>query len=195
MWGIFSSRISAASLLSGSILCNRTNHSKTLSLTSSTVKAESPCCALWILLNSFISRRKPMSLSQMDLHSLLSCTSKAWFEILRLYQDIQSNYRTINKEVILSCLSIKEKVVYIFLWFFSNGTNRELHAPLWASLLWRNNCDRHEWNLDFPISVHPLEWRHLDGDGDLEVFSMVNWSSYWLPPVRLSYRKTERASE
>ena len=63
MWGIFNSRISAASLLSGSILCNRTNHSKTLSLTSSTVKAESQRCVLWILLNSFISRRKPMSLS------------------------------------------------------------------------------------------------------------------------------------
>lgn len=88
MWGIFSSRISDASLLSGSILCNRTNHSKTLSLTSSTVKAESPRWALWILLNSFISRRRPMSLSQAALHS--SCMSKAWFEILRLFQDIQN---------------------------------------------------------------------------------------------------------
>lgn len=83
IWGIFSSRMSAASLLSGSILCNRTDHSKTLSLTSSAVKAESPWrCALWILLNSFISLRRPTSLSLATLHSLLSCRSR--FELKHL---------------------------------------------------------------------------------------------------------------
>lgn len=62
MWGISSSRISAASSLSGSILCNRTCHSNRLSFTSSAVKVESRwCCILWISLSSFISRRKPFS--------------------------------------------------------------------------------------------------------------------------------------
>lgn len=91
IWGIFSSRMSAASLLSGSILCNRTDHSKTLSLTSSAVKAESPWrCALWILLNSFISRRRPTSLSLTTLHSLLSCANRP---DLRLSEYSKNDYR------------------------------------------------------------------------------------------------------